>query len=56
LRLKGQSLVQIADANGVGPQELIDTILAAKKAKIAADSRLTPEQAELMIQNMTSRI
>ena len=56
LRLKGQSLVQIAAAKGVGQQDLIDTILAAKKAKLVADSRLTPEQADLMIQNMTARV
>jgi hypothetical protein len=56
LRLKGQSLLDIAEANGASEQDLIDTILAAKKAKMAADSRLTPQQAELMIQNMTARI
>jgi len=55
-RLNGQSLAEIAVAQGKTKQSLIDTILAAKKAKLVADSRLTQEQAELMIQNMTARV
>ena len=59
LRLEGQSLVQIAAAKGVGEQSLIDTILKAKQevlANLVADGKLTGDQADLMIKNMTDRV
>jgi hypothetical protein len=58
-RQAGESLVQIAAAKGVSEDALISTILNAKKAtlaKLVADGKLTQTQADLMIQNMTSRI
>jgi hypothetical protein len=58
-RQAGKSLVEIAKGKGVGEETLISTILAARKAtltKLVGDGKLTTEQANLMIQNMTSRI
>ena len=55
-RLEGKSLADIA---GPKKDELISAILDAKKdtlAKLVAEKKLTGEQADLMIQNMTSRI
>ena len=56
LRLEGNSLAQIAIEKGKTEQWLIDTIVADKKAKLAADDRLDPDQVETMIQNMTDRV
>jgi hypothetical protein len=58
-RLAGKSLVQIAGAKHVSEDTLINTILTAKKdavSKLVADGKITQEQAELMIQNMTAQV
>ena len=58
LRLEGKSLADIAEANGITVDELVDTIMASKieavQAKVAAGT-LTQEQADLMIERMTER-
>ena len=58
-RQAGESLVQIAAGKNVSEDTLISTILKAKKevlAKLVDGSKLTQEQADLMIQNMTARV
>jgi hypothetical protein len=58
-RRAGESLAQIAVDQGKTEQSLIDTILKAKQevlANLVADGKLTQEQANLMIQNMTARV
>jgi hypothetical protein len=58
-RQAGESLVQIADAKNVSEDTLISTILGAKEkilAKLVADGKLTGDQADLMIKNMTDRV
>ncbi len=58
-RQAGESLAQIAKDQGKSEDELISTILGAKKdvlAKLVADKKLTQAQADTMIQTMTSRI
>ena len=55
-RLEGKSLADIA---GPKKDELISAMLDAKKdalTQLVDEGKLTSEQAELMIQNMTSRI
>jgi hypothetical protein len=58
-RLDGQSLAQIAVAQGKTEESLISTILGAKEkilTQLVADGKLTSEQADLMIRNMTDRV
>jgi hypothetical protein len=58
-RLDGQSLVQIAEDQGKSEENLISSILNAKRdalVKLVADGKLTGDQADLMIQNMTDRV
>jgi hypothetical protein len=58
-RQAGRSLVEIAAGKNVTEDALIGAILSARKdvlAKLVADGKLTQEQAELMIQNMTARV
>ena len=54
-RQAGKSLVQIAQAKGKTEQQLIDTILTARRADLDAlvgQGSLTQAQADLMYQNM----
>jgi hypothetical protein len=54
-RLEGQSLVEIAAAQGVTEDALVAAIMAVKTEAIqqrVADGTLTQEQATLMLQNM----
>ncbi len=57
-RQEGKSLVEIAAAQGVNEDALVEAIMAAKKevvqAKVAAGA-LTQEQADLMLQQMEQR-
>ena len=58
-RQASKSLVQIAEAKGKTEQQLIDVILAAKKAdldKAVADKTITQAQADLMYQNMQQQV
>ncbi len=58
LRLEGNSLADIAAANGITEDELVATITAEKTEAVearVADGTLTREQADLMIQRMTER-
>jgi hypothetical protein len=58
-RQAGKSLAQIADAKNVSEDSLVSAMLGAKKdalASLVADGKLAQEQADLMIQNMTSRV
>jgi hypothetical protein len=58
-RLAGKSLSQIAQAKGKTEQQLISTILTAKKAdldKAVADKTITQAQADLMYQNMQAQV
>ena len=58
LRLEGNSLADIAEANNVSVDALIEAIMATKveavEAKVA-NGTLTREQADLMVQQMTER-
>ena len=58
-RQAGKSLVQIAQAKGKTEQQLVSTILAAKRAdldKAVADKSITQAQADLMYQNMQAQV
>jgi hypothetical protein len=58
-RQAGKSLVQIAQAKGVTEQQLVDTILAAKRAdldQLVRDGKLTQAQADQMYQNMQQTV
>jgi hypothetical protein len=58
-RQAGKSLVQIAQAKNVTEQQLVNTILAAKRAdldKLVTDGKLTQAQADLMYQNMQQTV
>lgn len=58
-RLAGKSLVQIAQAKSKTEQQLVSTILAAKRAdldKAVADKTITQAQADLMYQNMQAQV
>ncbi|MFC1946098.1 hypothetical protein ACFLW1_02745 [Chloroflexota bacterium] len=58
LRQAGQSLVEIAAANGVSAEALTEAIMAEKTATVqarVAEGTLTQEQADLMLQQMTQR-
>ena len=58
-RHEGKSLVQIATTKGVSEQQLVEAILADRKAEIQARvtaSTLTQEQANLMLQQMEQNV
>ncbi len=58
-RQAGKSLVQIAQAKGVTEQQLVNTILAAKRADLDAlvsQGKLTQAQADAMYQNMQQTV
>ena len=58
LRLEGNSLADITEANNVSVDALIEAIMADKVAAMeakVANGTLTREQADLMIQQMTER-
>lgn len=58
-RQAGKSLVQIAQAKNVTEQQLVDTILAAKKAaldEIVAAGKLTQARADTMLANMRQSV
>ena len=58
-RLAGKSLVHIAQAKGVSEQQLVSTILAAKRAdldQLVRDGKLTQAQADQMYQNMQQTV
>jgi polyhydroxyalkanoate synthesis regulator phasin len=58
-RQAGKSLVAIADSKGVGEDQLINTILDAKKAILAElvdDGKLTQAQADLMVEHMQAQV
>ncbi|MHB9148882.1 MAG: hypothetical protein ACYC33_02170 [Thermoleophilia bacterium] len=58
-RNDGQSLSDLAQSKGVDQQTLVDTMLAERKEMLAQavkDGRLTQEQADAMLERMTSRV
>ncbi|MFC1981188.1 DUF2680 domain-containing protein [Chloroflexota bacterium] len=58
LRHEGKSMVEIAAAQGVSEDTLVETILAAKKEAVqerVTAGTLTQEQADLMFQQMEQR-
>jgi len=58
-RQAGKSLVQIAAAKNVTEQQLVDAILADKKAaldKLVADGKLTQARADAMLQTMRTSV
>ncbi len=58
LRLEGQSMVEIAAAQGVSEAELVAAILADKTEVLqarVAEGTITQEQADLMLQQMEER-
>lgn len=58
-RHDGQSLAEIAAAYGVTEQELVEAILASKKAvldDLVAQGKLTEEQVEQMLANMAEQV
>jgi hypothetical protein len=58
-RQAGKSLAQIAQAQGVSTDKLVETILSAKKAALqqaVTDGKLTQAQADLMVERMTAQV
>jgi len=58
-RAAGKSLAQIAEAKGVGQDQLVSTILAARKSALNArvsTGTLTQQQADAAYQRMQTRI
>jgi len=58
-RQSGKSLVQIASPKGIGEDQLISTILEAKKAdlaKLVAAGTLTQAQMDYMVQRMQTQV
>lgn len=58
-RNDGQSLADLAEEEGVDQQSLVDTMLAERKEMLAqavANGRLTQEQADAMLERMTTRV
>lgn len=54
-----KSLVQIAGEKGISEQELLDKVLESRKTRIdqlVKDGRITQEQADLAVKNMTERL
>jgi hypothetical protein len=59
LRLEGKSLVQIAATKGVNQQQLVDAVMAGRKASVqerVSAGTLTQEQANVMLQQMEENI
>ena len=57
-RQEGKSLVEIATAQGISEDELVEAIMATKREAVQSgveDGTLTPEQAELILQQMEQR-
>jgi polyhydroxyalkanoate synthesis regulator phasin len=55
----GSSIADVADANGVEPQAVIDALVAAGKERIdqaVADGRVSEEQAEVFRNGLTERV
>ncbi len=58
-RQAGKSLVQIAASKGISEQQLVDAILAAKRADLdqaVRDGRITQQQADWMYENMQQMV
>jgi hypothetical protein len=58
-RAEGNTVADIAEANGVDPDEVLDAALAARKAILdakVADGTITQEQADLMYERMSERV
>jgi hypothetical protein len=58
-RQAGKSLAEIMASKGVEKDELVDTLMAARKAnldQLVADGKLTQDQAKLMIEHMQTQI
>jgi hypothetical protein len=56
---EGQTFVQIAEAQGIDPQAIVDAFLADRKAALeqaVADGRLTQEQADRMLEEMGEHV
>jgi hypothetical protein len=56
---EGQTFAQIAEAQGVDPQAIVDVFLAERKAALdqaVADGRLTQEQADQMLEQMAEHV
>jgi hypothetical protein len=59
LRLKGQSLVDIAQTKGVDEKTLVEKLLAARKVdldKLVGEQKLTQEQADYMLSHMQTQV
>ena len=57
-RQEGNSMVEIAAAQGVGEDELVEAIMAAKREAVQSGveaGTLTPEQAELVLEQMEEK-
>lgn len=55
----GQTLAEIAESQGVDPQDIVDTFLADREATLAeavAEGRLTEDQAEQMLEEMAEHL
>ncbi|MCG0278475.1 MAG: YckD family protein [Thermanaeromonas sp.] len=58
-RRSGQSLVEIAEAQGVDKNQLVQKVLEERKSildQMVKEGRLTQEQAELCLKNMEQRV
>lgn len=58
-RAEGNSVADIAEANGVSSDEVVDTALESRKALLdekVADGTITQEQADLAYDRMTERL
>ena len=58
-RAEGNSISDIAEANGVSTETVVDEALAARKAILdakVADGSITQEQADLAYERMTERV
>jgi len=56
---EGQTFAQIAEAQGVDPQAIADAFLADREAALAEavnEGRLTQEQADQMLEEMTEHV
>lgn len=58
-RLAGKSLAQIAESKGVTVEEMVEVMVAARKAELAqrvADGDLTQERADFMLERMETQV
>lgn len=56
---EGQSLAEVAQGQGVDPEQVVNALVAEAQAHIndkVADGRITQEQADEMLSNLTERI